>query len=133
MRIVRQALGRQLVLAWKRRWLGLALSWMICLGGWTAIGYLPNQYASSAQLYVDTDAVLTPLLHGIAIDECDHAEIRHGAVMRAGRCHGLPDQFGRDAGALGSESAAHPCAGPLVLDVVGDRRRRDPERARAVR
>ena len=61
-------LRRYLKAAWRRRWLGLGIAWLVCLGGWAAIIVLPNQYQSTARIYVDTDAVLTPLLKDIAVD-----------------------------------------------------------------
>jgi polysaccharide chain length determinant protein (PEP-CTERM system associated) len=54
---------------WRRRWLALATAWVICLAGWFAVFSIPNQYEASARLYVDADAVLTPLLKGIALDD----------------------------------------------------------------
>jgi polysaccharide chain length determinant protein (PEP-CTERM system associated) len=61
-------LRRYLKAAWRRRWLGLGIAWILCLTGWSAITLLPNQYRSTARIYVDTDAVLTPLLKDIAVD-----------------------------------------------------------------
>jgi polysaccharide chain length determinant protein (PEP-CTERM system associated) len=61
--------GRKaLVAAWRRRWLVVATAWLVCLLGWTGVFLIPNSYESQARLYVDTDAVLTPLLRGLAID-----------------------------------------------------------------
>src|SRR5271165_4215556 len=54
--------------AWRRRWIGAAVAWLVCAFGWTAVTFIPNEYESSARLYVDADAVLTPLLSGIAAD-----------------------------------------------------------------
>ena len=54
--------------AWRHRWYGVACAWVICVGGWIAVGLLPNVYQSSARLYVDVDAVLTPLLQGLALE-----------------------------------------------------------------
>lgn len=54
--------------AWQRRWLALAAAWIICVLGWIGVYMIPNQYESSARLYVDADAVLTPLLRGIAAE-----------------------------------------------------------------
>ncbi len=72
-------LGRQLrryaTISWRFRWLGMALCWLVCLGGWFGVSTLPNQYRSSARLYVDADAVLTPLLHGIAIESSSTAAV----------------------------------------------------------
>src|SRR5207248_2545433 len=62
-------LARQiLALAWRQRWLIVAASWGLCLVGWAGVYSMPNTFEAGARLYVDTDAVLTPLLRGIAID-----------------------------------------------------------------
>jgi polysaccharide chain length determinant protein (PEP-CTERM system associated) len=54
--------------AWRGRWFAIGLSWVICVGGWLFVSAVPNQYEASARLYVDSDAVLTPLLRGLALD-----------------------------------------------------------------
>ena len=54
--------------AWRHRWLALAAAWVICGLGWVGVMLIPNVYQSTARLYVDSDAVLTPLLKGIAAD-----------------------------------------------------------------
>jgi polysaccharide chain length determinant protein (PEP-CTERM system associated) len=66
---------RELIAAWRYRWLALAFSWVICLGGWAYTAFIPNQYEASARLYVDADAVLTPLLRGIAVDSALASQI----------------------------------------------------------
>jgi polysaccharide chain length determinant protein (PEP-CTERM system associated) len=53
---------------WRKRWFTIAVSWMVCVGGWVFVSAIPNQYEASARLYVDSDAVLTPLLKGLALD-----------------------------------------------------------------
>jgi polysaccharide chain length determinant protein (PEP-CTERM system associated) len=59
---------KALLAAWHRRWLVVATAWVVCILGWTGVFFIPDSYECQARLYVDTDAVLTPLLHGIAID-----------------------------------------------------------------
>lgn len=59
---------RTLRTAWRRRWFGLAVAWVVCLLGWAGVHYVPDRYRVTARLYVDTDAVLTPLLRGVAAD-----------------------------------------------------------------
>jgi polysaccharide chain length determinant protein (PEP-CTERM system associated) len=61
--------------AWRRRWIGVAVAWLVCIFGWTAITFIPNEYESSARLYVDADAVLTPLLSGIAADSAPSSQL----------------------------------------------------------
>ncbi len=53
---------------WRKRWLAVAIAWILCVGGWFGVAAIPNQYESSARIYVDADAILTPLLRGIALD-----------------------------------------------------------------
>ncbi len=38
---------------WRKRWYGLALTWAVCLVGWVLVAMIPNQYESSARVYVD--------------------------------------------------------------------------------
>ena len=54
--------------AWRRRWIGVFITWLICGVGWVGVYLVPDQYESSARLFVDADAVLTPLLHGLAAE-----------------------------------------------------------------
>ena len=55
-------------LAWHRRWWGVTAAWIICVIGWMAVASMPNQYEAYARVYIDADAVLTPLLRGIAVE-----------------------------------------------------------------
>ena len=41
---------------------------MVCGAGWAFVYTIPNSYEASARLYVDADAILTPLLRGLAVD-----------------------------------------------------------------
>ena len=64
-----QALLRRYLLGiWRWRWLVVGTAWLLCLAGWAGVTAIPNQYEASARLYVDADAVLTPLLRGVALD-----------------------------------------------------------------
>lgn len=62
--LVRRYIGA----AWRYRWATVACAWVLSVGGWIGTTFIPNQYEASARVYMDADAVLTPLLHGIAID-----------------------------------------------------------------
>lgn len=61
--------------AWRRRWLGVAVAWIGCLVGWVGVYTIPNRFESSARVYVDADAILTPLLHGIAAESAPEAQL----------------------------------------------------------
>ena len=68
MESLQDLLSRYGTLAWRRRWWGVSAAWLLCLAGWVGVAFLPNQYEASARVYIDADAVLTPLLRGIAAD-----------------------------------------------------------------
>ena len=71
-----QALVRRYALGvWRWRWLVAGLSWVICLAGWAFVTRLPNVYEANARLYVEADAVLTPLLRGVALDSSPAAQV----------------------------------------------------------
>lgn len=53
---------------WRYRWYMMLVTWLVCLVGWAVVYRLPNQYLAKAQVHVDTDSVLRPLLHGLAVD-----------------------------------------------------------------
>lgn len=53
---------------WRYKWLSVGLAWAICVIGWPIMAMIPPQYESSARVYVNADQLLTPLLHGVAVD-----------------------------------------------------------------
>ncbi len=71
----RTLLTRYLRAAWRRRWMGLIVAWLVCGVGWAGVTMIPNQYESSARLFVDADAVLTPLLRGLAADTAPTSQL----------------------------------------------------------
>ncbi len=68
MESLQDLVSRYGILAWRRRWWGVAAAWVLCIAGWIGVALMPNQYEASARVYIDADAVLTPLLRGIAAD-----------------------------------------------------------------
>lgn len=68
MESLQDLVSRYGTLAWRRRWWGVAAAWLFCLAGWVGVAAMPNQYEASARVYIDADAVLTPLLRGLAAD-----------------------------------------------------------------
>lgn len=56
------------IAAWRRRWFGVALAWLVCVAGWLAVERIPDRYQSSAQINIDTTSMLRPLMAGIAAD-----------------------------------------------------------------
>jgi polysaccharide chain length determinant protein (PEP-CTERM system associated) len=72
---VRALVSQYLRAAWRRRWMGVIVAWLVCGIGWVAVYTIPNQYESSARLFVDADAVLTPLLRGLAADSAPTTQL----------------------------------------------------------
>ena len=46
--------------------MGVVVAWLVCGVGWVGVYLIPNQFEVSARLFVDADAILTPLLRGLA-------------------------------------------------------------------
>ena len=72
---LREILTRKLQAVWDRRWIAIIASWVVCAAGWSGVMMIPNQYEASARLYVDADAVLTPLLKGVSLDTSGGGEL----------------------------------------------------------
>jgi len=53
--------------AWHYRWTAMAIAWVVCIVGWTAIAFVPNQFEAVAKIYVDTDTLMAPLMKGLAV------------------------------------------------------------------
>jgi polysaccharide chain length determinant protein (PEP-CTERM system associated) len=72
---VRIMLSQYLRAAWRRRWMGVIIAWLVCGVGWVVVYTIPNQFESTARLFVDADAVLTPLLRGLAADSAPTTQL----------------------------------------------------------
>jgi polysaccharide chain length determinant protein (PEP-CTERM system associated) len=72
---VRLLLSQYLRAAWRRRWMGVIIAWLVCGVGWAGVYLIPNQFESAARLFVDADAVLTPLLRGLAADSAPTTQL----------------------------------------------------------
>jgi protein tyrosine kinase modulator len=53
--------------SWRYRWYAMILAWSISMIGWAVVYRLPDQYEASAQVHVDTQSILKPLLAGLAV------------------------------------------------------------------
>jgi len=54
---------------WRFKWLSIAVTAIGCAIGWTYVATLPPRYESSTRVYINVDPLLTPILHGLAIEE----------------------------------------------------------------
>lgn len=49
---------------WRRRWLIVAVTWMAAIAGWVLLWTVPDRYESRAQVFVQTETILEPVLNG---------------------------------------------------------------------
>lgn len=61
---------------WRYRWSVLIIAAILSPIGWAFVATMPDEYRSSARVYVDTESVLTPLLHGLAVRVDDERRVR---------------------------------------------------------
>jgi len=59
---------REIGKIWLRKWLVLAVAFVICGIGWTAVFLIQDKYESMARVYLDTQSMLKPVLKGLAIE-----------------------------------------------------------------
>jgi polysaccharide chain length determinant protein (PEP-CTERM system associated) len=53
--------------AWRFRWQSLLIAWAGACVGWAVVWSMPSTYTAKAEVYVDRDTVLRPLLQGITV------------------------------------------------------------------
>ena len=52
---------------WHKRWLGLAVAWVVAVLGALGVAVYRDRYEASATVYVNTQSTLRPLLQGLAV------------------------------------------------------------------
>lgn len=65
-----------LIATWRYRWYGLGAAWAVCVVAWLTVLLIPNTYQSHAEVYIDTNTLLRPLLQGLAVTTDPNQEIQ---------------------------------------------------------
>jgi polysaccharide chain length determinant protein (PEP-CTERM system associated) len=50
---------------WKYRWYAIAVVWLVATVGWIKVATMPDDYQTTARVFVDTQSILKPLLAGM--------------------------------------------------------------------
>lgn len=50
---------------WKYRWHAVIVTWIVAIAGWAKVMSMPDDYQTSARVFVDTQSILKPLLAGM--------------------------------------------------------------------
>lgn len=50
---------------WKYRWHAVSVMWLVAIAGWIKVALLPDDYQTTARVFVDTQTILKPLLAGM--------------------------------------------------------------------
>jgi polysaccharide chain length determinant protein (PEP-CTERM system associated) len=53
---------------WRRRWIGVAVAWLVGVLAAVGLMLMPNRYEASARVYVDTKTVLRPLMRDLTVE-----------------------------------------------------------------
>lgn len=100
--LVRQVLSH-LPGMWRRRWVGLAIGWVVGLIAVVLVFTIPDQYEARARIQVDTQSILRPLLSGLAAqpelpDPAQQVAMLTGTLINRPNVERLVHAAGLDAG-----------------------------------
>jgi polysaccharide chain length determinant protein (PEP-CTERM system associated) len=62
--------------AWRFRWIAFTVAFVLAVIGWVGVLALPDRYAASARVFVDTRS-LKPVLQGLIVDQDVEAQINY--------------------------------------------------------
>ncbi|HEX5358047.1 MAG TPA: XrtA system polysaccharide chain length determinant [Aquabacterium sp.] len=65
-----------LIAMWQRRWVGVAVAWVIAFLGAGVVYVMRDRYEASARVFVDTQTVLKPLMNGLAFQPDVDQQVR---------------------------------------------------------
>lgn len=84
---------------WRFRWLAVCVAWAVCLLGWLFVFLMPNTYAASARVFVDTRTTLSQVTQGLAVESNLESQIQRvrQALLGGPRLDRVARESGLDA------------------------------------
>jgi polysaccharide chain length determinant protein (PEP-CTERM system associated) len=73
--------------AWRFRWTGVIVAWLLCVLGWAAVVAMPNIYEARARVFVDSSSVLRPILNDRIVPVQLDTELQYVRQALLGREH----------------------------------------------
>ncbi|HEY5806989.1 MAG TPA: XrtA system polysaccharide chain length determinant [Povalibacter sp.] len=61
---------------WRFRWIGMGVTWAVCLAGWLVTLMVPDSYEASARVFVDTETALSEATRGMTVDTSVETQIQ---------------------------------------------------------
>ena len=62
--------------AWRWRWLGILVCWLVAVSGTAYVIMLPDVYQSEARIQIEADSALRPLMQGLAVNNNTRDQVR---------------------------------------------------------
>jgi polysaccharide chain length determinant protein (PEP-CTERM system associated) len=99
------------------RWPAMVIAWCVCVLGWVVVFLLPNQYESSARVFVDTRTALSSVIQGLAIqdDIGSYLNLARESLVSTARLDELINKTG-----LGSKALTPAKRAKLIDQLRGD-------------
>jgi polysaccharide chain length determinant protein (PEP-CTERM system associated) len=63
--------------AWRFRWQGIWVAWIVGTLGWVVVFFWPDMYIAAARVFVDTRTALKPVLQGLAVEQDVNGQLNY--------------------------------------------------------
>jgi|GEM_PF-1114319 len=105
---------------WRRRWTVVVAAWIAALACWFGVWLLPDQYESRAQVFVQTETVLQPVLGDVVAnpDYADRVEVMRLQLLARPNVEEVIYRAGLDSTIEASNEVEHRAAMQGLVDSI---------------
>ncbi len=105
---------------WRRRWTVVIAAWCAALLGWFGVWLLPDQYESRAQVFVQTESILQPVLDDVVAspDYADRVDVMRLQLLARPNVEEIIYRSGLDRTIEASNDVEHRAAMQGLVDGV---------------